>query len=62
MKGYGTPIYTNTNYPFPANPPYIPHDDNPVGSYVRTFDIPADWAAATYSCISTARRPGCMCG
>lgn len=44
MKGYGTPIYTNTNYPFPANPPYIPHDDNPVGSYVRTFDIPADWA------------------
>lgn len=44
MKGYGTPIYTNTTYPFPANPPYIPHDDNPVGSYVRTFTLPTDWA------------------
>ena len=21
MQGYGTPIYTNTNYPYPANPP-----------------------------------------
>lgn len=44
MQGYGTPIYTNITYPFPANPPYIAHDDNPVGSYKRTFDIPADWA------------------
>ncbi len=43
MQGYGTPIYTNIVYPFPANPPYIPHDDNPVGSYVRTFTVPADW-------------------
>ncbi len=44
MQGYGIPIYTNTTYPFPANPPYIPHNDNPVGSYKRSFDIPADWA------------------
>lgn len=43
MQGYGTPIYTNTNYPYPANPPYIPHDDNPVGSYVTNFTLPADW-------------------
>lgn len=43
MQGYGTPIYTNIIYPFPANPPYVPHDDNPVGSYVRTFTVPADW-------------------
>ncbi len=43
MKGYGVPIYTNTTYPFPMNPPYIPHDDNPVGSYKRSFEIPSDW-------------------
>lgn len=44
MEGYGTPIYTNVTYPFPKNPPYIPHGDNPVGSYKRTFDIPASWS------------------
>ena len=43
MQGYGTPIYTNVVYPFPANPPYIPHDDNPVGSYVKFFSVPDDW-------------------
>lgn len=39
MEGYGKPIYTNTRYVFPANPPYVPHDDNPVGSYRRTFTL-----------------------
>ena len=43
MKGYGIPIYTNIVYPHPANPPFIPHNDNPVGSYKRTFDIPSWW-------------------
>ncbi len=43
MQGYGTPIYTNTEYPFPVNPPYIPHSDNPVGSYRRTFTLPENW-------------------
>ena len=42
MQGYGYPIYRNTNYPFPYNPPYISRD-NPVGSYVRTFTVPSDW-------------------
>lgn len=40
---YGYPIYTNVNYPFPLNPPYIPHDDNPTGCYRHTFDIPEAW-------------------
>jgi beta-galactosidase len=44
LQGYGVPIYTDEAYPFPANPPHIPHDYNPVGSYRRTFTIPADWA------------------
>jgi len=43
MHGYGRPIYTNMRYPFPANPPYIPHDYNPVGSYRREFTIPGAW-------------------
>ena len=44
MKGYGIPIYTNVKYPFkPVNPPYIPEDDNPIGSYQRTFQIPGTW-------------------
>lgn len=43
MQGYGVPIYTNVVYPYPSNIPNIPHNDNPVGSYKRTFNIPADW-------------------
>jgi len=43
LKGYGIPIYTNATYPFPKNPPYIDHSDNPVGSYRRDFELPANW-------------------
>jgi beta-galactosidase len=43
MHGYGTPIYTNMTYPFPANPPWIGREDNPVGMYRRSFDIPESW-------------------
>jgi len=43
MQGYGTPIYLDEEYPFPPNPPFVPHDYNAVGSYVRTFSIPNNW-------------------
>ncbi|MDD2611192.1 MAG: glycoside hydrolase family 2 TIM barrel-domain containing protein [Bacteroidales bacterium] len=43
LQGYGTPIYTNVVYPFPKNPPYIAHADNPVGSYKRSFNLPDNW-------------------
>ncbi len=43
LQGFGMPIYTNIVYPFPKNPPYIPHELNPVGSYKRTFEIPDNW-------------------
>nr|WP_320057818.1 glycoside hydrolase family 2 TIM barrel-domain containing protein [uncultured Bacteroides sp.] len=43
LQGYGIPIYTNVAYPHPKNPPYIPHSDNPVGSYKRSFDLPQTW-------------------
>lgn len=43
VNGYGIPIYTNINYPFPKNPPFIDHADNPVGSYKKSFELPAGW-------------------
>ena len=46
MEGHGTPIYTNVQYPWgKADPPNIPMHDNPVSSYRRTFEVPADWSA-----------------
>jgi beta-galactosidase len=55
MLGYGTPIYTNVTYPFRNLPPFIQGqqgytafvEPNPVGSYRRTFDVPADWKGNT---------------
>ena len=43
LQGYGIPIYTNVAYPFPADPPHIPHDYNPVGSYRTSFAVPDGW-------------------
>ena len=44
MKGYDKPIYKSSVYPFrPVNPPYVPRDYNPVGSYQRSFTVPAAW-------------------
>ena len=43
LQGFGVPIYTDVDYPFPANPPHIPHDYNPVGSYRRSFTVPDNW-------------------
>src|SRR5574340_1126138 len=44
LQGYDIPIYVNIRYPFsPAKPPKIPHDNNPVGSYRRTFTVPDAW-------------------
>lgn len=44
LQGYGVPIYMNSDYPFPPDPPRIPHDRNPVGSYRTEFKIPAAWS------------------
>ena len=38
MHGCEAPHYTNANYPFPVDPPYVP-DDNPCGVYRREFEI-----------------------
>jgi beta-galactosidase/evolved beta-galactosidase subunit alpha len=44
LQGFGQPIYTNIQYPFPADPPHVPHDDNPTGCYRTTFELPAAWS------------------
>ncbi|MGA9637965.1 sugar-binding domain-containing protein, partial [Flavobacterium sp.] len=43
MRGYGIPIYTNSTYPFFSDFPFINHSDNPVGHYVKTFDLNDSW-------------------
>ncbi|NJK86879.1 MAG: hypothetical protein HC906_13785 [Bacteroidales bacterium] len=43
MKGYGDPMFRNISHPFISNPPYIPHEYNPTGSYRKTFTLPANW-------------------
>jgi len=42
MHGYGKPNYTNVAYPFPVDPPNVPQN-NPMGLYRRTFNVPAGW-------------------
>ena len=42
-QGYGVPHYLDDLYVFPENPPYVPHDYNPVGSYRRDFLLPKTW-------------------
>ncbi len=53
VEGYGTPYYSNFNYIFQkdfpkvmSTPPvkYTAYQErNPVGSYRRNFEVPADW-------------------
>lgn len=47
LNGFGDPQYVNIGYPwrndFKNNPPRVPSQKNHVGSYRRTFSIPADW-------------------
>lgn len=54
MHGYDRPIYCNVEYPHSNTPPYIDarkgfndggknYGINPVGSYVRFFDLPDNW-------------------
>ena len=49
-QGYGAAIYVNETYEFDdkmfhfkKNPPLVPYKENEVGSYRRTFTVPAGW-------------------
>jgi beta-galactosidase len=47
LNGYGDPIYVNMGYAwmnqFKNDPPFVPYEENHVGSYRREFEIPAAW-------------------
>ena len=47
LNGFGDPLYVNIGYAwrsqFKNNPPEVPVQNNHVGSYRRTFMVPADW-------------------
>ena len=43
LQGHGRPHYTNTQYPIPVCPPFVP-SENPTGSYRRTFHVPSTWS------------------
>lgn len=47
LNGYGDPVYKNVGYAwsnqFRPNPPMIESENNHVGSYRKTFDLPSDW-------------------
>ncbi|MEG1617795.1 MAG: glycoside hydrolase family 2 TIM barrel-domain containing protein [Bacteroidales bacterium] len=52
IQGNGIPIYTNIPYEFVSaqkpymqapNPPMVPAEFNPTGTYFRTMEIPAAW-------------------
>ena len=47
MNGYGDPIYVNVGYAwrsqFKNNPPYVPTENNHVGTYRREIILPSDW-------------------
>ena len=53
IQGYGTPQYSGWEYPFKVDPPFVTKEPprekttylerNPVGSYVREFDLPDGW-------------------
>ncbi|MCQ2440746.1 MAG: DUF4981 domain-containing protein [Clostridia bacterium] len=45
--GYENPNYTNINYPYPCDPPFVP-DDNPCGIYERNFEINKLWGKVYY--------------
>jgi beta-galactosidase len=42
--GFDKYIFTDVEYPIPINPPLVPKDYNPVGSYQRTFVIDSKWS------------------
>ena len=47
LHGYGDPIYVNIGYAwrnqFQNNPPFVPTENNHVGSYRKEIVVPASW-------------------
>jgi len=70
MHGYGYPIYVNMMWgdskcPWgKMDPPRIPHDRNPVGSYRRAFTLPKSWTGRRivlhFDGVKTFSRSRCI--
>lgn len=58
MTGYEKPYYTNVNYPYPVDPPYVP-DDNPLGVYRRFLTVTGEEAAKDNTLVFEGVAP-CM--
>lgn len=53
VQGFGVPIYVNTTFEFTSpghapywdkpNPPLVPEEFNPTGTYRKEFEIPQSW-------------------
>ena len=43
MHGYGRVHYRNVDHAIPSDPPNVPEDYNPVGCYIKTFQVPEEW-------------------
>src|SRR5690606_19622844 len=43
MQGFGDPLFRNVAHPFRSNPPFVPREHNPTGSYRKSFTLPANW-------------------
>ena len=43
LEGFGDPIYLNSGFGFKAKWPNTDPDNNPVGSYKRSFTLPDNW-------------------
>lgn len=42
FHGYGKPAYTNVQFPFPVDPPFVP-SANPIGDHRLRFDVSAEF-------------------
>ncbi|KUL15017.1 MAG: Glycosyl hydrolase family 2, partial [Proteiniphilum sp. 51_7] len=66
VQGFGVPIYVNTTYEFTSpghapywdkpNPPLVPEEFNPTGTYRKTFTLPDNWQGKEIILVADAAR------
>ena len=66
VQGFGVPIYVNTTYEFTSpghtpywdrpNPPLVPEEFNPTGTYRKTFTLPDNWQEKEIILVADAAR------
>ncbi len=66
VQGFGIPIYVNIPYEFTSpgnqpywdkpNPPFVPEEFNPTGTYRKEFEIPQSWSGQDIILSSDATK------